>query len=187
MEFKLINGFSGRYAVTPLGTVFSMIIPRVGLSDKPIKELVLSNNKGYLRASLRRTKWDDPLECKYVHRLVAEAYVANPHNLPEVNHIDGNKSNNNMNNLEWVSHQENITHAWSTGLSTHEMNRSKGLTLYIGTCISTGNKVYIESKSELKRLGYDPTCVIRVCTGGRISHKNMTWEKVKSPERLANN
>lgn len=44
----------------------------------------------------------------YVHRLVAEAFIPNPENLPEVNHIDLNKSNNNIYNLEWVSKQQNV-------------------------------------------------------------------------------
>ena len=186
MEFKLIDGFNGRYAVTPEGKVYSMILHGKGVSDTPVKELVQSNNKGYLRVSLRRTKWDDPIEGKYVHRLVAEAYIPNPNNLPDVNHIDGDKTNNVVSNLEWVSRQENITHAWSTGLSTNEMNKGKGTTVYIGTCRDTGKKVYIESKAKLSELGYSPGCVIRVCKGERASHKNMTWEKVKSPERRAN-
>jgi hypothetical protein len=46
-----------------------------------------------------------------VHRLVGFKYIANPSSKPEINHIDGNKSNNNVSNLEWVTHQENITHA----------------------------------------------------------------------------
>lgn len=187
MEFKLIDGFNGRYAVTSEGKVHSMILHGKGVSSTPVKELVLSNNKGYLRASLRRTKWDDPIEGKYVHRLVAEAFIPNPDGLQEVNHIDGNKQNNCVGNLEWVSRQENITHAWSTGLSTNEMNKGKGMTLYIGTCLTTGNKIQVESKAKLSELGYSPSCVIRVCNGDRVSHKNMTWEKVKSPERLANN
>ena len=67
------------------------------------------NGKGYLRFSLGG-------KMVFVHRLVAELYVPNPENKPQVNHKDGNKCNNSADNLEWVTNQENRNHAVKTGL-----------------------------------------------------------------------
>ena len=63
----------------------------------------------YLRVDIRRNK---KLEVFTVHRMVAECYIPNPDNKPHVNHIDGDKYNNNVNNLEWCTQSENMLHAY---------------------------------------------------------------------------
>lgn len=69
------------------------------------------NGKGYLRVGIGK-------KLMFIHRLVAEKYVPNPNNLPQVNHKDGNKLNNCVDNLEWVSNLENRKHALKNGLHT---------------------------------------------------------------------
>jgi hypothetical protein len=72
------------------------------------------DNKGYNRVSLHIDGIGR--QTKLVHRLVAEQFLPNPLNLPQVNHIDGNKSNNAVSNLEWCTGQDNVTHSVITGL-----------------------------------------------------------------------
>ena len=73
------------------------------------KRVPQPNSKGYLRVMINGKNL-------LVHRLVAQKYVPNPENKPQVNHIDGNKLNNNYTNLEWVTNQENRNHAIEKGL-----------------------------------------------------------------------
>lgn len=72
-----------------------------------------ADNKGYLRI---RVTIDRKKMTFKVHREVAKAFIDNPENLPQVNHIDGDKNNNSVNNLEWVTNQENAIHAVKNGL-----------------------------------------------------------------------
>lgn len=74
------------------------------------------NNKGYLCVNLYKNSKVHKFQ---VHRLIAIYFIPNPSNLPCVNHIDGNKLNNSISNLEWCTHQQNMQHAWDTGLSNH--------------------------------------------------------------------
>ena len=71
-------------------------------------------NKGYLWVELYNNKEHKKFS---IHRLVAQAFILNPENKPQVNHKDGNKENNNVNNLEWVTNQENRNHAIKNNLT----------------------------------------------------------------------
>ena len=72
------------------------------------------NTYGYHTACLAAKTFNNTVK---IHRLVAKAFISNPNKYSQVNHIDGNKTNNNINNLEWCSAQQNMQHSWDTGLN----------------------------------------------------------------------
>ena len=77
---------------------------------------------GYLSVQLYENKI---VKWHLIHRLLAQTFIPNPHNKLQVNHIDGNKLNNDINNLEWVTTQENMKHAWKLGLYKQCCENSK--------------------------------------------------------------
>jgi len=106
---KDIPGYEGLYQINPQGQIRS--IKRQG-SKGLIKKTPLSH-KGYCGIRLHK---DGVGRSYIVHRLIAQAFIPNPYNLPQVNHKDGNKTNNHVNNLEWVDQSGNMKHAYSNGL-----------------------------------------------------------------------
>ncbi len=126
--FVPVKGYEGAYEVSNAGTVRSLPRTVVGKDGRvypyPGKTLATNPNKNveYLQVSLWR---NNKGESFYVHRLVAEAFLPNPGNLPEVNHIDGCRTHNHVSNLEWVTRQGNAQHAVNTGLKTYTNRLTK--------------------------------------------------------------
>lgn len=112
--WKNILGYEGLYKISDTGEVLSC--ERITSDGRKIKSKLLLggeySNK-YRFVCLRKNGVNHNAS---VHRLVAEAFIPNPENLPCVNHVDGNKQNNNVSNLEWCSYSENIQHAVKIGL-----------------------------------------------------------------------
>lgn len=117
-EWKNIKGYEGLYQVSNLGNIKSTDrkIERstsvMKLKSKPMSQYI--GNNGYPMVSLCING-----ECKryLVHRLVATVFLTNPLNKAYVNHIDGNKQNSNLENLEWSTPRENSIHAHKNGLA----------------------------------------------------------------------
>lgn len=119
--WKPVAGFDGKYEVSNCGRVRSIDHEVKSLGGwRTVKGCVLKQRveHGYCRVQLSIDKSSHPH--KQVHRLVAEAFVPNPENKPEVNHIDGCKTNNCSDNLEWVTSSENSIHALENGLQSHK-------------------------------------------------------------------
>lgn len=117
-----ITGTKGFIEVSNYGRV------RSTLRGKPHILKAQPDKKGYLRV---RVTIEREKKTYKIHREVAKAFVPNPHNFPQVNHKDGDKSNNNCSNLEWVTNKENAHHAIANGLwhnvyaSTRKENESR--------------------------------------------------------------
>lgn len=109
-ELKDIDGYEGRYAVTDDGRVWSYV------SCKWLSSPL--NDWGYPRLNLRTNNHSTQFT---VHRLVAMAFCKKNEGCNEVNHIDGDKTNNRSDNLEWVTSSQNSQHAWDTGLQRNNL------------------------------------------------------------------
>jgi hypothetical protein len=102
-KWQTIEGYENLYAVSNLGNVKSLK-KKINLSLIDDRYLIVNFSKGNVKKK------------QLVHRLVAEAFIPNPENKPCINHKDGNKHNNRVENLEWCNQSENVLHGYRTGL-----------------------------------------------------------------------
>ena len=112
--FKDITGYEGIYQISNLGNVKSFV--RNKLNGKILKQVNnKANNLGHLQVGLTKNY---NRKFFYVHRLIAQAFIPNPNNHPFINHINGVKTDNRIENLEWCTNQQNIIHSIEIGLKT---------------------------------------------------------------------
>lgn len=141
------------------------------ISTKGKKPKILKNRydkNGYVVCYIRDENTGQRKDYK-IHRLVAEYFIDNPNNCRVVNHIDGNKQNNNVNNLEWCTHTENNLHAYRTGL-TH----SKKCPILC----TTNNTVYASQKEASDALNISRACILKVLKREAYSSKGLHFEYV---------
>lgn len=163
--WKDIQGYEGLYHVSNLGNVRNIKIDRV---LKPIK-----NKWGYLQVKLCK---DCKLKNYSIHRLVAEAFIPNPYNLPCVNHKDEVKTNNCITNLEWCTHEYNTNYGTrNERIAKTKINGKKSKTVL--QLRMDGSLVRIwPSVSEVERqLGYSPGNISKCCIGEYHTAYNYKW------------
>ena len=185
--WKPIYGYENLYEVSNYGEIRSC--DRYIKGNKNSKYLkkgklisISYNHKGYARVRLSK---DNVSKMYFVHRLVAQAFIPNPNNLPQVNHKDEVKSNNKIYNLEWCTNKYN--HNYGTGIERAKENCdyesiSKKLSKEVyqfdlkGTFI---RKYY--SVTSVSKYGFKPECVINCCKNRKNSYKKYLWSSNKIP------
>lgn len=165
--WKDIPGLSGFYQVSNSGEIRSTGRTLVtnnqhGFFKKTIRQKILSQHirKGYMCITILGKKYS-------VHRLVAESFIPNPENKPQVNHKNGIKTDNRVENLEWVTAKENTEHAIKIGINKIKRGHDHPNSKPVGLISSSGEvvKVFATFREAAAALGLHETSVLRVCKG----------------------
>lgn len=155
-DFKKIKDYEHEYAINKEGKILSL------LTDQYVETAV--DTKGYLTVNLYK---DGKRKTKRVHILVAETFIPNPNELPVVNHIDGNKTNPNYENLEWTSYSENTLHAHKTGLQVKTSNKR---------VVRGDGRVYPSITQAAIENNITKSAISKVVNGARKTAGGHTWK-----------
>ena len=159
---KKIKGFENLYAITKEGEVYS-------LKRKIFLKHLIKRN-GYHQVVLYS---ENTPHYKAIHRLVAEHFLDNPNNYPQINHIDGNKNNNNLDNLEWCTAKQNAYHR------DYVLKRE-----YVGFakrkvyCYET-NKIYLSTMDASRDTKCDNSSITKVCRGKQKHTHNFHFKYIE--------
>lgn len=139
-----IKGYEGLYKISNEGDVISLSKNSgfLKLKERYLKPTIKAN--GYLDVKLVKNGINKHF---YIHRLVAEHFIPNPNNLPQVNHKDKNPGNNNVNNLEWCNNSYNINYSYIP----EKLKELRGDKLEI-TNIKTGEVITVKSKRDASKI-----------------------------------
>lgn len=168
---EIFHGLEGFYQASNLGRIKSVerIAYKKYRGNRRVNEKILKgspNEEGYLKVHFK-TPFINKIFS--IHRLVAKTFIPNPKNLPQINHKDGNKSNNNIDNLEWCTNEENQIHSWKTGLRKYP----KKVLQYD---LKMNFIKEWESTKEIYKTLHIPNCSISSCCLGKTNHcRNYIW------------
>lgn len=165
--WRSVKGYESLYRISNLGRVKSL--PRLKISGAAgvikTKEKMLTpciNSAGYYLVVLCNHETKKKTSC-FIHRLIMDAFVENPKNYPCINHIDGNKQNNDLNNLEWCSFAHNNKHAYFSGLSIGRAKMVRQICKHSGKVLA----VYDSAKIAEYKTGIKRSCICAAISGKR--------------------
>lgn len=173
--WKDIKGYEGIYQVSNVGRVKGLrrYDSRGNLRNERILKPIPTSD-GYLRVHLSKTASKRKTA---IHRLVAEVFIPNPENKPQVNHIDEDKTNNIVDNLEWVTPKENINHATSLYRRAMTQRKTQGSTPIIAIDIANGEYNEYNSINECgRRLNINPSGIRQVLVRNYKQTKGYTFK-----------
>ena len=152
------------FEVSNLGRIKSLNYRNTGKAELMTPS---ENTDGYFKVNLRKN--GENKTC-YVHRLVAQTFIPNPENKTEINHIDEDKTNNRVDNLEWKWHKDNINHG------THNERSAKARSKPVLQFSLTGEFIREwESTMECGRNGFNQGAVAACCRGKLLQYKGFLW------------
>lgn len=136
-SWKPVEGYEGFYEVSDRGDVRSLprLVKNGAKSFRTTAARILTpirSGSGYLHVSLCKGKQT----FRAIHRLVAEAFLPNPENKTQVNHIDGDRYNNSAENLEWCTALENAAHAWETLVRGEKLRSTLATDKEVRECVA---------------------------------------------------
>ena len=172
-DWKAVLGYEGLYVVNSCGVVKSLgrSLTRKDGRSYNREERVLTQHpdtKGYMKVHLCK---DGKTKNAFVHRIVAQAFIPNPDNLPQVNHINEDKSDNRVENLEWVTCRENVNHG--TGIFRNALARS----VPVIRISQDGGTKWFRSASHAARVMHIVSQGIQHCCAHRQkTYKGYRWE-----------
>ena len=183
--WKDIKGYEGLYQISNLGNVKSLKRNRFNYR---LQRMIIVNKEKLLKQSFDGKKYLFVTLQKHksrknyrIHRLVAESFIPNPNNLPQVNHIDGNKTNNCVSNLEWCDGSYNVKESFRLGLSKKgavHPNSKKVLQYDLnGNFIKEWNCV-IDAINNLHLPKYAHSSISLCCRGKTQSAYGFKWKYI---------
>lgn len=162
--WKDIAGYEGLYQVSNLGRVKSLNYGRTG-----VEKVLALKRVGYSYYGVNLYASPKHPVTHYIHRLVAQAFIPNPHGYPQVNHQDEDTTNNAVDNLEWCMPKENLEYGTRTVRATEKTSKAI-------VQIKDGKIIRIwKSGAEAGRHGFLPTKIAQCCRGKKHSHHGYEW------------